>query len=203
MKPTIALMSTVALCAFATAVSAQSKGDWKLGLGVASVSPNGGTSNTAAGPIDVDPNIRPIVTAEYFIADKIGIELLASWPFEHDINLSGSKIGSTKHLPPTLSLQYYFVNKSNWTPFVGAGVNYTTFFDESTTGALTGANLSLDDSFGLALHAGIDYRVSERGSVRADIRWIDIDTDVSVNGTDIGSVSIDPIVYGISYVIDF
>lgn len=203
MKPTIALMSTVALCAFATAVSAQSKGDWKLGLGVASVSPNGGTSNTAAGPIDVDPNIRPIVTAEYFIADKIGIELLASWPFEHDINLSGGKIGSTKHLPPTLSLQYYFVNKSNWTPFVGAGVNYTTFFDESTTGALTGANLSLDDSFGLALHAGIDYRVSERGSVRADLRWIDIDTDVSVNGTDIGSVSIDPIVYGISYVIDF
>ncbi|MEM6482267.1 MAG: OmpW family outer membrane protein [Pseudomonadota bacterium] len=203
MKSTITLLTTIALCALGTAVSAQSKGDWKLGLGVASVSPNGGTSNTAAGPVDVDPNIRPIVTAEYFIADRIGIELLASWPFEHDINLGGNKIADTKHLPPTLSLQYYFVNKSNWTPFIGAGVNYTNFFDESTTGALAGASISLDESFGVALHAGADYRVSERGSIRADLRWIDIDTDVSVNGTDIGEVSIDPIVYGVSYVIDF
>ena len=167
------------------------------------MSPNGGTSNTLAGPVDVDPNIRPIVTAEYFIADRIGIELLASWPFEHDINLGGAEVASTKHLPPTLSLQYYFVNNSNWTPFIGAGVNYTLFYDESTSGALTGASISLDDSFGFALHAGIDYRVNERGSVRADIRWADIDTDVEVNGLPIGEVSIDPFIYGISYVIDF
>ncbi|MEM6376438.1 MAG: OmpW family outer membrane protein, partial [Pseudomonadota bacterium] len=137
------------------------------------------------------------------IADNIGIELLASWPFEHDINLGGNKVASTKHLPPTLSLQYYFTNSSDWTPFIGAGVNYTHFFDESTSGALTGANISLDDSFGIALHAGVDYRISARGSLRADLRWIDIDTDVKVNGTDIGEVSIDPIVYGLSYVIDF
>ena len=64
MKSTITLLTTIALCALGTAVSAQSKGDWKLGLGVASVSPNGGTSNTAAGPVDVDPNNRPIVTAD-------------------------------------------------------------------------------------------------------------------------------------------
>ncbi|MEM6610546.1 MAG: OmpW family outer membrane protein [Pseudomonadota bacterium] len=203
MKPTIMILTTTALCAWAGLAAAQSQGDWKLGLGVASVSPNGGTSTTTAGPVDVDANIRPIVTAEYFIADNIGIELLASWPFEHDINLGGNKVASTKHLPPTLSLQYYFTNSSDWTPFIGAGVNYTHFFDESTSGALTGANISLDDSFGIALHAGVDYRISARGSLRADLRWIDIDTDVKVNGTDIGEVSIDPIVYGLSYVIDF
>ncbi|MEM8731722.1 MAG: OmpW family outer membrane protein, partial [Pseudomonadota bacterium] len=81
-------MSTAALCAIAGAAGAQSQGDWKLGLGVASVSPNGGSSQTTRGSVDVDPNVRPIVTAEYFIADNIGIELLASWPFEHDINLA-------------------------------------------------------------------------------------------------------------------
>lgn len=200
MRPTLTLMTTVALCALATAASAQSKGDWKLGLGVAVVSPEGGTSNTLAGAVDVDPNTRPIVTAEYFIADNIGIELLAAWPFEHDINLDGADFGSTKHLPPTLSLQYHFTNSSQWTPFIGAGLNYTTFFDES---ANSGADLSLDDSFGFAVHAGLDYRVNARGSIRADLRWADIDTDVKVNGTPIGKVSIDPIIYGISYVFDF
>lgn len=200
MRPTMKLMSTVALCALSTAAGAQSQGDWKVGLGFASVSPNGGDSNTVAGSVDVDPNVRPIVTAEYFVADNIGIELLAAWPFEHDLNLNGSDFGSTKHLPPTLSLQYYFTNSSSWTPFIGAGINYTHFFDEKT---LSGADLSLDDSFGFAVHAGIDYRINERGSIRADLRWADIDTDATVNGTEIGSVSIDPIIYGISYVIDF
>jgi len=200
MRPTIKLMMTVALCALSTAASAQSKGDWKLGLGLASVSPNSGASDTLAGSVDVDPNIRPITTIEYFIADRVGIELLASWPFEHDLNLDGSDFGSTKHLPPTLSLQYHFVNNSAFTPFVGAGVNYTIFFDEKTN---SGADLSLDNSFGFAVHAGVDYRVSERGSLRADIRWADIDTDAKVNGTEIGEVSIDPLIYGFSYVIDF
>ncbi|WP_338548484.1 OmpW/AlkL family protein [Roseovarius phycicola] len=199
-----ALTLTTALCCAAAPSFAQSQGDFTLGFGLHSVTPDSSSSTTAAGLIDVDANIRPTLTFEYFIADRIGLELLVAWPFEHDINLAGAgQIGDTKHLPPTLSLQYHFTNSSNLTPFVGVGVNYTHFFDESTQGALAGAALDLDDSFGLALHAGVDVALSDRGALRADVRWIDIDTDVSVNGAPIGTVNIDPFIFGVAYVLKF
>ncbi|WP_306116619.1 MULTISPECIES: OmpW family protein [unclassified Roseovarius] len=193
------LMGSAALPALA-----QSKGDFLLGLGAHSVTPDSGSSLTTAGRIDVDANIRPTITGEYFIADNVGIELLAAWPFEHDINLVGTgKIGKTKHLPPTLSLQYHFTNASAVTPFVGAGINYTYFFDDTATGPLAGTSLDLSDSWGYALHAGLDYAITDRGSLRADVRYIDIETDVKVGGTPIGKVKIDPWVFGVAYVHKF
>ncbi|MEX1235125.1 MAG: OmpW family outer membrane protein [Roseovarius sp.] len=200
-KTLTAAAFVAALAAPAAPALAQSKGDMTVGIGVHNVNPQGGASTTAAGQISVGDNTRPTLTFEYFIADKVGIEVLAAWPFEHDISLAGAgKIGKTKHLPPVLSIQYHFVNQSNVTPFVGLGINYTTFFDDVGTGALAGAQLDLEDSWGLAAHAGVDFKVSERGSLRLDMRYIDIGTDVKVNGAKIGKVDIDPFVIGAAYV---
>ncbi|MEI4260428.1 OmpW/AlkL family protein [Roseovarius sp. D0-M9] len=200
-KTLTAAAFVAALAAPAAPALAQSKGDMTVGIGVHNVNPQGGASTTAAGQISVGDNTRPTLTFEYFIADKVGIEVLAAWPFEHDISLAGAgKIGKTKHLPPVLSIQYHFVNQSNVTPFVGLGINYTTFFDDVGTGALAGAQLDLEDSWGLAAHAGVDFKVSERGSLRLDMRYIDIGTDVKVNGAKIGKVDIDPLVIGAAYV---
>ena len=183
---------------------AQTQGDVTVGLGLHWIEPTNDSSTTTAGPITVDGNLRPTVTFEYFLADNIGVELLASFPFKHDINLGGvGGVGDTKHLPPTLSLQYHFANSSQFTPFAGIGVNYTYFFDETGKGALAGANVKLDDSWGVAFHAGIDMTLSEHGSLRADVRYIDIDTDARVNGTTIGNVKIDPWVFGAAYVYKF
>lgn len=193
-----ALLSTAAVPALA-----QSQGDMYLGLGLGWIEPDG-SSNTAAGSIDVDGAASATFTFEYFIADRIGIEVLASYPFEHDINLAGSgKVGTTKHLPPTVSLQYYFDTGSSVTPFIGAGINYTYFFDEDGKGALAGTSINLDDSWGLALHAGADFDLNEKSALRVDVRYIDIETDVEVGGADIGKVKIDPWVFGASYIIKF
>lgn len=193
-----ALMTTVAVPAVA-----QSKGDMTVGIGVHNVNPQG-SSTTSVGEISVGDNTRPTLTFEYFIADKIGIEVLAAWPFEHDISLGGvGKVGKTKQLPPVLSVQYHFVNSSTVTPFVGLGVNYTTFFDDVGTGALAGVALDLDDSWGFAAHAGLDFEVSEHSSLRLDMRYIDIGTDVKVGGAKIGKVDIDPLVVGAAYVYKF
>jgi outer membrane protein len=196
-----ATAAAVLLAGVAAPALAQSKGDMTVGIGVHNVNPQGGSSTTTAGQISVGTSTRPTLTFEYFVADKIGIELLAAWPFEHDISLAGAgKIGKTKHLPPVLSVQYHFVNESNITPFVGLGVNYTTFFDDVATGALAGARLDLEDSWGLAAHAGVDFKMSDAGSLRFDMRYMDIGTDVKVNGTKIGKVDIDPLVVGMAYV---
>lgn len=147
--------------------------------------------------------MRPTITAEYFLRDNLGLEVLASFPFQHDLNIVGlGRVGSTKHLPPTVSLQYHF-GQGTVKPFIGGGVNYTRFFSTDTSGALAGSDVELDHSFGLAAHAGIDFEVSQNGSIRIDARWIDIDTDVKLDGADIGTVNIDPLIYGAAYVFKF
>ncbi|MHB8912602.1 MAG: OmpW/AlkL family protein [Lysobacter sp.] len=199
------LCAALALGSLATPVLAQSAGDWTIAVGAHQVNPKSDNGSLAGNTLDVEvgSDVKPTITAEYFVADNLGIEVLASWPFEHDIAINGlGKVGSTKHLPPTVSLQYHF-GAGAVTPFLGAGVNFTLFSGEETSGALAGSRLELDNSWGLAAHAGIDFKVSERSALRVDARWIDIDTDVRLDGADLGTVQIDPLVYGVAYVVQF
>ncbi|MEG1679314.1 MAG: OmpW family outer membrane protein [Stenotrophomonas sp.] len=205
-----AMAAAVSLAAAAPAM-AQSKGDWTLGVGVHAVDPksDAGDLNGAAlglGKLStkVDSDVKPTVTFEYFVADNIGIEVLAALPFKHDVSIDGvGKVGETKQLPPVVSLQYHFTNSSKITPFVGLGVNYTKFFSTDSKGALAGTKLKLEDSWGLAAHAGLDFAVSDKGALRVDMRWADIDTKVKVNGNKLGTAKIDPLVYGVAYVFKF
>ena len=163
------------LAAVALPAAAQSAGDWTIGIGVH----------------QVDPKSDNGVLAN-------------AWPFPHDISVKGvGRVGSTKHLPPTVSLQYHFNDKGVVSPVLGVGLNYTTFFSEDTRGALDGTSLKLGDSWGLAAHAGLDFRVSEKAAIRVDVRWIDIDSRVRVDGARMGTANIDPLVYGAAYVMKF
>lgn len=206
MKPHATLVLAAILAGAALPSHAQSRGDWTVAVGAHQVNPKSGNGSLAGGtlPLDIGSDLKPTITAEYFLRDNLGIEVLASWPFEHDIDIEGlGRVGSTRHLPPTVSLQYHFNGGGRVSPFLGAGLNYTTFFSEDTTGALAGGDLSLDDSWGLALHAGLDFAVGDRGALRLDMRWIDIDSDVSLDGDALGTANIDPLVYGVAWRFDF
>lgn len=197
-------LALAALAAAAAPALAQERGDISLGIGLAGVVPESGNGVLAGPtPIDVDNGYSLQLTGEYFIADNLGIELLAAWPFAHDVDTGGTRIGEVKHLPPTLSLQYHFTNATKITPFIGAGLNYTTFTESKAVGPLAGNDLDLDDSWGIALHAGLDYKVSDKGALRTDVRWMNIESDVKLNGVDIGKAKINPWVFGVSYVHTF
>jgi outer membrane protein len=121
-------------------------------------------------------------------------------------NPISAKIAETEHLPPTFSIQYHFLPDSTFQPYVGAGVNYTTFFStdvEQVLTDLTGiTSIDLDDSFGLALQFGGDFLLGDRWLINADVRWIDIESDLSASvgvvSDDVGTVKIDPWVYSIN-----
>ncbi|MFT3897952.1 MAG: OmpW family outer membrane protein [Thermomonas sp.] len=203
------LAAALALAAFPA--FAQSAGDWTIGVGVHDVAPKSGNGTLAATPLgdlhmDVGDSTRPTITAEYFVRNHLGIEVLASVPFQHGISVDGvGKVGSTRQLPPTVSLQYHF-GEGRVRPFVGLGVNYTTFFDTDSSGPIAGSDLELSDSWGLAAHLGVDFRVGNRGAIRIDYRKIDIDTKVKLDGADLGTrntVNIDPSAYGVAYVFSF
>jgi len=207
---TLLLSGLAAAMALAAAPAmAQSKGDWTLGVGVHAVDPksdagdlNGSALGLGALSTKVDSDVKPTVTFEYFVADNVGIEVLAALPFKHEVSIDGiGKVGETKQLPPVVSLQYHFANSTKVTPFVGLGVNYTKFFSTDSKGALEGTKLKLEDSWGLAAHAGLDFAVSDKGALRVDLRWADI--EVKVNGNSLGTAKIDPLVYGVAYVFKF
>ncbi|ALN89974.1 MULTISPECIES: OmpW/AlkL family protein [Lysobacter] len=195
-----------ALACAAQPVLAQEARSFTIGIGAHQVQPksNNGSLLGGAAQLEIGDNVQPTITFEYFVRENLGIEVLAATPFKHDIEIKGlGKVATTKHLPPTFSLQYHWNSDGAVSPFVGVGVNYTTFMSEKTTGPLRGSKLKLEDSVGVAAHVGVDFGVGERGAIRVDARWIDINSDVELNGEKIGKAEIDPLVYGLAYVIKF
>jgi outer membrane protein len=179
-----------------TAVAAQ--GDWLFRAGVGVVDPK--SDNLSLGPgseVRVDTGISATIEGTYLFADHWGVELLATWPFSHDVEISdvSGNVASVDHLPTTLSLQYHFNPDGVFRPYVGAGVNYTAIFSEDTEGALSGSDLKLDDSWGAAAQIGADIGLGENWFLNLAARWIDIDADAMLDGADIGEVEIDPFVY--------
>jgi outer membrane protein len=108
---------------------------------------------------------------------------------------------------------------SAFQPYLGAGVNYTTFFEEKTddnlnqTLGVASSELELDDSVGLALELGFDYMLDEHFGLSAALWWADINTDAQIevfdgNGnsiakTDTFEVEIDPMVYMVGFTYRF
>ena len=196
------MKSRLLLCAAAmlgtlacNTAAAFEQGDWLIRFGVSTVDPKSNNSPL----VSVDSGTSATFNFTYMMTANWGVELLAAYPFEHDITLvdGGAKVAETKHLPPTVSLQYHFMPGARFQPYIGAGVNYTNFFSEKTVGALEGLNLSLDDSWGLAGEVGADITFNDQWFMNLNVRYIDIDTDATLEGDALGSVAIDPWVYGI------
>lgn len=191
----------LALLVAMPAARAAEAGDWEFKFGVHAVDPKSGNGRLAGGTLeaDVDSAFSPTFSLEYRINPNLGLEVLAALPFKHDVDLNGTKAATVKHLPPTVSLQWHFMPEGKVDPFVGLGLNYTRFFSIDETGPLEGTRLDLDDSWGLAAHAGLAFPLKDRWSMTVDVRWMDIESDVEVNGAKVGTVDIDPLVYGVAF----
>lgn len=189
------VIAAVALSLAAVAAPTQAA-DWLLRVGAHNVGPK--SDNHAV--VNVDDGTMLTFNVTYLFNENWGLEVLAALPFSHDINLNtGGRVAETKHLPPTVSVQYHFLPNAKFRPYVGVGLNYTNFFDEKTTGALAGTALSLDNSFGAAAQLGADIAINDDWFFNVDVRWMDIDSDARLGGASIGSVAIDPIAFGVSF----
>ncbi|HRD65001.1 MAG TPA: OmpW family outer membrane protein [Candidatus Competibacter sp.] len=183
----------------AGAAQAYEAGDWIVRAGVWGVFPKSDNLDTPLGMIEVDNGYSLGINGTYMFTPNIGLEVIGALPFKHDINLDGTKIASTYQLPPTVLVQYHFMPTGTIHPYAGVGLNYTFFWDEKTTGPLSGTKLSLDPSWGLAGELGIDIDVAPNWFVNATVSYMDIDTKAKSNvlGT-LGTVEIDPWVVGLN-----
>lgn len=211
MKKSIITLAVLATLSSATTMAAEA-GDMLIRAGLTTVAPNETSSNVMIGGdatglyLNVDNNTQLGLNFAYFITDKVNIEVLAATPFTHDMGIDGvGALGSTKHLPPTVTANYYFADGSAaFQPYVGIGLNYTIFFDEEFTTANEEAgfsDLDADPSFGLSAQVGFDYNIDKEWFVNGSVRYIDISTDATFKVGDAdGSVTldIDPMVYTLS-----
>ena len=173
-------------------------GDWLIRGGFMDVDPKSDNLSLPSGNLQVEDDTSFTFNVSYFFTDALALELQLATPFEHDVDLDGAgRVATIDHLPPTVSVQYHF-QYGAFKPYVGAGVNYTIIYNENTTGALAGTKLELDDSFGLAAQVGMDYAIGNGWYLNGELRYVDLDSDASVNGGDIGTVEVDPFLWALN-----
>jgi len=144
--------------------------------------------------LGVSNEVTPELDFSYYFTPNIAVELILATQ-RHNVTNSGVDVGSVKHLPPTLTLQYHFTQNPVFKPYVGVGVNYTRFYDIN----LAGGTLTVDrNSWGGALQIGVDYKLSGNWYLNVDLKKIWIETDVkTTGGAFVSSLKIDPLVFGL------
>lgn len=177
-------------------------GDWIVRLRGVQLAPDETSQVTViAGRVDVDADEVPEIDCTYFITSNWAAELILATT-RHRVTDSASTLGDVdlgkvSLLPPILTLQCHFRPDAKYRPYVGAGINYTIFYDEKAPGTTVTA-ISYEDNFGFALQAGIDVGINESWAVNFDLKKVYLSTDVTLNnGAILADVDLDPWIFGI------
>ncbi|WOO33529.1 OmpW family protein [Diaphorobacter limosus] len=185
------LLALAILCATTTgAAYAQQDGQWLVRARAVHIDSDNGGAAGAAG-VSINDKWIPEVDVSYFFTPNFAAELILTYPQKHDVRLGGTKIGSVKHLPPTLLAQYHFTGLGAFKPYVGAGINYTRFSGVDIAG---GALTVKKNSWGPALQLGFDYALDKHWSLNLDVKKVYIDTTVSGG---VGRFKVDPVLVGL------
>ena len=194
------LFITTAALAFASPALAEESpfkaGDFMLRARMIDVAPDVSSSLSIGGTVSINDNVVPELDGTYFFTPNISAELIAAVTKHHVGTSGGADAGSAWLLPPTLTLQYHFTQYPTIAiPYVGAGVNYTHFFNESG-GALQ--NVKYDDSFGGALQAGVDVPLKGNWYANFDVKKVYISTTANFSPSGVrANVDIDPWIVGV------
>ncbi|WP_323118695.1 OmpW/AlkL family protein [Burkholderia alba] len=173
-----------------------SQGDIIARVRAISIMPQDRASNTlSALNVGVNNAIVPELDFTYMIRDYLGIELILGTS-RHQINSNLGHLGGVNVLPPTLLLQYHFNHAGKVRPYVGAGINYTLFYNNGLNAGGQGISVN-NHSFGPALQFGVDVQVTKKMFVNVDLKKIWMHTDATMGGQPLGRLHIDPLILGV------
>ena len=182
---------------------ATAQSPWMIRVRALGVLPQGGASLTGAPAgygVGITNSIVPELDISYFFTKNLAVELILGVT-PHTIKGTGSlapigKIVSTTALPPTLTLQYHFTDFGAFKPYIGIGVNYTTYFDTTVKNAAL-APISIKPSWGVAGQIGFDYMIDQHWGINFDVKKILMEPSVRIAaGAITGNVKINPWIIG-------
>jgi len=222
------LLALAVASALAPLLAHADAGDWVVRARVVDVAPDtsselgktvnanvghGATVMSPGAELQIDSNVIPEVDVSYYFTKNIAAELILAIGTRHDVSIKGDSLttvgnqplGSVNALPPTLTLQWHFNPDQTIDPYVGAGINYTAMLDRKlqfSSGALAGTDIKIDNNtLGYALQAGVDVNLKDGWLINADVKYVDMNTDVKMNNggtwTKIDSLGINPWLFGV------
>jgi outer membrane protein len=194
MKKTLLAIAALTALTSGAAMAQQQDGNWMVR--VRAVHLDSANKDSSGLGLSINNKTMPEFDISYFFTPNIAAELILTYPQKHDVRSSalGGKIGTLKHLPPTLLAQYHFTNFGAFKPYVGAGINYTRF---SSVDIADGAADVKRNSWGGALQVGFDYALDKNWSINFDVKKLYLKTDVSLAGSKIGTLKVDPVLVGV------
>jgi outer membrane protein len=216
MKKIIAVLVVSVLCLGNAIAQESSKDDfkkWQMRFRLVNVLPvESAEIGTIGGDVAISNQFVPELDFTYFLTKNISLELILGTT-KHDVNTVASSLvaiggsanadvdlGSVWLLPPTLTVQYHFdVEKIR--PYVGAGLNYTIFYNEKAGNTVK--NVSYDNAIGFAFQGGFDYDLNDTWFLNIDAKYILLNTDVTVDASNLSAglsipakVDINPLLIG-------
>ena len=188
------LILTAVTCALVTGTAMADQSPWMVRARAVNID----MSNQDSTGLGLSVNTKTIAEMDisYFLNKNVAVELVLTTPQKQIVSSSamGAEIGTFKHLPPTATVQYHFDNFAGFTPYVGAGVNYTKI----TQAHLLNGNAGLSGhSWGAALQAGVDFPIDKNLSFNIDVKRINLKTDVYVSGVNSGILKLNPLLLGV------
>lgn len=190
MQKTVFAAALCALLSTAALAQPSAPGTWLVRARAVHLdSANGDTTPLS---LSINNKWMPELDISYFFTPNIAAELVLTVPQKHTLSAGGTAIGSFKHLPPTLTLQYH-APMAGFTPYVGAGLNYTRLSSVNLP-----AGVTVDrNSYGPALQVGADIPLSQNLVLNFDLKKVYIRTDVAAGGAKLGTFKVDPVLFGI------
>ena len=188
------LILTTAVCALLSGAAFAEQSPWMVRARAVGLDMSNKDS-TGLG-LNVNNKTIPEIDISYFINKNVAVELILTAPQKQTVNSTalGTDIGTFKHLPPVITLQYHFDNFAGFKPYVGAGLNYTQITQVNLLDG--GANIN-SNSWGGALQAGVDFPIDKNLSFNIDFKKLNLKTDVFVGGANKGLLKLDPTLIGV------
>lgn len=167
-----------------TAMAAEDFKRWSVGTQIMFLDPDLSSSDVddlGYGKLGSEDAMTGGLTVEYFFTPNISAELVAA--IAHlDLDLGGEEVanGETWVLPPSLYVKYHPMPDAMISPYVGAGINWMYFWDESlyANALSTDADLSIDSCFGWNVKIGADIKITDSVYANVDIMYLDNETEI-------------------------
>ncbi len=155
-------------------------------------------NGTTVPDLRVNDKTIPEVDVSYFFDKNVAAELMLTVPQRHTVYSGATALGTFKHLPSTLLMQYHFTDQDGYKPYLGVGINYTKI---SRVDILNGGVTLDSHSWGGAFQAGVDIPLDRNWSLNFDVKKIYIHTDVYSGASNTGTLKLNPLAasIGIGY----
>lgn len=177
----MALLASVAGIALSFPAAAQETfSNWQVRGRIIGVIPQETSSVNIGGKANASNAATPELDITYFLTPKLGLELIAATS-KHKLTYNKTTdVGTAWILPPTLTLTYHPLRgDGNFSPYVGAGLNYSFFYNDKEATGFNGQSMS--GGVGYALQAGTDYWLNKNWGLNMDVKKIFLNVDAKTN----------------------